>query len=92
MWESRLRSLKGRITVGRWHIRIMKMEKLHTLKDEMHLPHIGIVSMSEPKWIGIGHCGLSCLLLRRGKMKKAALCFYTSPLSAVSHYTGVIFL
>ena len=52
--ESQVRSSKGQYGIGTWNVRSMNQGKLEAVKHEMARVKIGILVISELKWMGMG--------------------------------------
>ena len=63
--ESQVRSSKGQYGIGTWNVRSMNQGKLEAVKHEMARVKIGILVISELKWMGMGEFNSDnhCLLL-----------------------------
>ena len=54
--ESKVPCCKEKYCIGTWNVRSMNQGKLEVIKQEMARVNIGIVGISELKWIGMGEC------------------------------------
>ena len=49
------RTLKVRVIIGTWKVKLMNQDKLDITKREMEMIGVDLLSISEMKWTGMGH-------------------------------------